>query len=179
MINILAISGSLKSASNNSSILRAMQAVAPANVKISIYEGIGTLPHFSPDIDGDKSPASVIDYRKQLKESDGVIICTPEYAFGMPGVLKNALDWVVGSGEFIDKPVATISASPSVLGGDKAHASLVLTLGAINATVVEGAKLCIPAVRNKINSKGEIIDPELLSQLKVVLQALTQAVLKK
>jgi chromate reductase, NAD(P)H dehydrogenase (quinone) len=175
-MKVLAISGSLKSTSSNTAILNAIAAMAGKDIHITIFDGIGKLPHFSPDIDGDKSPVSVIDYRHQLKSSDGIIICTPEYAYGMPGVLKNALDWVVGSGEFVDKPVAVLSASPSFLGGDKAHASLVLTLSAINAKVVKGAKLTIPAIRSKINMNGEILDPELKEQLKAVLDTLIKAI---
>ena len=178
-MKILAISGSLKSTSSNSAILHALKKMAPSEISIIIYEGIGSLPHFSPETDGDKSPASVIDYRKQLRSSDAVIICTPEYAFGMPGVLKNALDWVVGSGEFVNKPVAALSASPSIMGGDKAHSSLVLTLSAINATVVEEAKLIIPAVRNKISSNAEILDAVFADQLKTSLRALIQAIKTK
>ncbi|HXA01317.1 MAG TPA: NADPH-dependent FMN reductase [Cytophagaceae bacterium] len=175
-MKIIAISGSLKSTSSNTAILRAMATMAGKDDSVTLFGGLGNLPHFSPEIDGDKSPASVLEYRKQLRSSDGIIICTPEYAYGMPGVLKNALDWVVGSGEFVDKPVAAISASPSFLGGDKAHASLVLTLGAINARVAEGAQLTIPAIRNKINSNAEILDPELTKQLRAVLDALIRAI---
>jgi chromate reductase len=172
MIRILAISGSLKSTSSNSAILRAAKAAVSKDISFTIYEGIGNLPFFSPDIDGDKSPASVLDYRKNLKESDGIIICTPEYAHGMPGVLKNALDWIVGSGEYVDKPVAVWSASPSVLGGDKAHASLSKTLKDMTANIVEEARLIIPAVKNKITSNAEILDKELAEQLKIAADAL-------
>ncbi|MFL5731079.1 MAG: NADPH-dependent FMN reductase [Cytophagaceae bacterium] len=178
-MKILAISGSLKSTSSNSSIIRAMAAMADDDVQVEIYEGIGNLPHFSPDIDGNKSPESVLDYRNKLKSSDGIVFCTPEYAFGMPGVLKNALDWIVGSGELVDKPVAVLSASPSVLGGEKAHASLSMTLSVMNATVLEKAKLCIPAVKNKINSEGEILDADLSRQLKTVLDVLVKTLREK
>jgi chromate reductase, NAD(P)H dehydrogenase (quinone) len=75
-------------------------------VEIILYDGVSRLPHFSPDLDGENAPAPVADWRAQLKTSDGVLISSPEYAHGVPGSLKNALDWVVGSGEFVEKPVA-------------------------------------------------------------------------
>ncbi len=114
--------------------------------------------------------------RKLLKAADGVLICTPEYAFGVPGSLKNALDWTVSSGEFYRKPVVAISASPSPTGGDKAHASLLLTLMALGANVPEGGKLMIPAVSKKLNSNGEVSDLETRQALSSVLDALTQAI---
>jgi chromate reductase len=111
----------------------------------------------------------VINWRKQLKNADAVLICTPEYAFGVPGSLKNALDWTVSSGEFVDKPVALVTAS-SV--GTNAHASLLLTLGAISAKVADDAALLIPFVRTKVNSDGSITDAEILASLQKVLDAL-------
>lgn len=80
-----------------------------------------------------------------------MLIGTPEYAYGMPGVLKNALDWLVLSGELVNKPVATISASPSEFGGSKARAWLILTLTALAANIVEGGSLTIPFIGKKLN----------------------------
>ena len=71
-----------------------------------IYDRLGELPHFNPDLDDDDCRTIVTDWRDRLKECDGVLFCTPEYAHGVPGVLKNALDWIVSSGEFMYKPTA-------------------------------------------------------------------------
>lgn len=130
----------------------------PESVEYSIYQGLRGLPHFSPEIDGDNSPESVVEFRKLLKESNGVLICTPEYAFGVPGVLKNALDWTVSTGDFYEKPVFAISASPLPSGGDKAHASLMLTLTAMQSIVINEAKILIPAIYKKLGG-DEITDP--------------------
>jgi len=170
-MNLLAISGSLREASSNTAILRAMASFAPPHFHFQIWYGLGNLPAFSPDQDFDASPESVTEYRQLLKQSDGVIICTPEYAFGMPGVLKNALDWAVSSGEFDKKPLCTISASPSPLGGEKAHESLSLTLKALGTQQPEDLKLCIPAIKGKLNVAGEVDDPELLEKLQNLLNA--------
>ncbi|MBS1773195.1 MAG: NAD(P)H-dependent oxidoreductase [Bacteroidetes bacterium] len=169
MPNIIAISGSLKSNSSNTRILKAAMQLAPEEMLIELYEGIGNLPHFNPDIDGDKSPEVVKQYREIIKNADGVLICTPEYAFGMPGVLKNALDWLVASGEFMNKPTMAISASPLVSGGNKAHASLVLTLKTISADVVDDASLNIGAVATKLDAEGNLADDETINQIKKAL----------
>ncbi len=93
-----------------------------------IFKPQSAIARFTPDLDGDDPPASVHSLRRLLQAADGVLISTPEYAFGIPGTLNNALDWTVSSGEFSGKLVATMSASPLWTGRDKAHASLLLTL---------------------------------------------------
>jgi NAD(P)H-dependent FMN reductase len=123
-IRILAISGSLRAISLNTALLRAATSLAPEGVAISLYGGLGDLPHFNPDLEG-AEPPSVLDFRTQLQRSDGVLISSPEYAHGVPGVLKNALDWLVGSGELVGKPVALLNASPRAT---HAQASLIETL---------------------------------------------------
>jgi NAD(P)H-dependent FMN reductase len=178
-MKILAISGSLRASSTNSMLVRAIVNLAPANLELTIYDELGELPHFSPDIDGDNTPASVSRWRGLLQSADGVLICTPEYAYGMPGSLKNALDWTVSSGEFLEKPVAVLSASPNGTGGGRAHASLLLTLTALSAKIVEGSKLVIPLVQKKLNPAGEIIDPDLSKNLYSVLLSLGEAIESK
>jgi NAD(P)H-dependent FMN reductase len=175
-MRILAISGSLRAEANTTTLLRAMAALAPAPMQIALYEGLGDLPHFSPDLDGDNPPAAVAHLRGLLRAADGVLIATPEYAFGVPGSLKNALDWTVSSGEFYGKPVAAISASPLATGGDKAHASLLLTLGAQGAVVADGATLIVPYVRKKLDARGDVVDPAAVQALRAVLDALGRAI---
>jgi chromate reductase, NAD(P)H dehydrogenase (quinone) len=174
MIKILAISGSLRSSSSNTNILRALVNLAPENTTIEIYESIGNLPHFNPEIDDDRVLLSVQDWRSYLKKSDAVIFCTPEYAHGVPGVLKNALDWIVSSGEFMHKPTAVISASPSPDGGEKANASLVQTLKMMMAEINERSILCIPAVSAKLDKQGKIVDKETEISLCSLLEDLLQ-----
>ncbi|XDD51636.1 NADPH-dependent FMN reductase [Leptospira sp. WS92.C1] len=157
-MKILAISGSLRFQSTNSALLQAILRIAPSYMETITYEELGDLPHFSPDKDGQHSPDVVLRYRKALMDSDGVVICTPEYAHGIPGVLKNSLDWVVGSGEYVNKPVMVLSASPSYMGGDKAHASLVTSLRAMNVIVVETCSFPIPFARKKLKDNGEFAD---------------------
>src|SRR5579871_3597845 len=126
-ISILAISGSLRSNSSNNAVNNAAAELVYGDVNFIIYQGLGCLPHFN---DSQDPAPEVLEFRKMLTEADGVLICSPEYAFGVPGVLKNALDWTVASGEFVNKPVALITAAT---GGTNAHASLLLTLTALSA----------------------------------------------
>ncbi|SFE52520.1 NAD(P)H-dependent FMN reductase [Chitinophaga sp. CF118] len=172
--HILAISGSLRNTSSNTNIIKASAALAPADIKIALYEGLDKLPYFSPELDGEDSipPATVKDLREQLKNADAVLFCTPEYAFGVPGVLKNALDWIVSSGELYDKPTAVISASPLATGGDKANASLVQTLTVMSAIISAESKLLIPVVRTKIDAAGNITDKTLEGSLLQVINSL-------
>src|SRR6478752_7363088 len=98
MIKILAIPGSLRANSSSNLVLKAIKDMMPSGAYVEIFDGVGNLPHFddAPDV-----PELVQAFRKKIKEADAVLICTPEYAFGVPGSLKNALDWTVSSGEFI------------------------------------------------------------------------------
>lgn len=124
-MNVLGISGSLRTASASTALLKTAATLTPGHVKLTIYDGLGTLPHFNPEIDREFLPPAVSDFRSQLNNSAGVIISTPEYAHGIPGVLKNALDWLVATGELYEKPVTLFSASSR---GRYAHASLIETL---------------------------------------------------
>jgi len=155
---IIAISGSIREASSNTNILKAISAFIPEGIDYSIYNGIKDLPHFNQDIDATEPPVVVENFRKTLSESHALIICTPEYAKGVPGVLKNALEWLVSSGELYKKPVAVITASPSITGGDKAHESLLLTLEMIDTIIVENGSLLVPSVGTKFNNNATVKD---------------------
>lgn len=173
-INIVAISGSLKSNSANTNILRALVKMAPEKVIIKIADNLDALPHFNPETK--EEIVSVFNLRQQLRESNAVIFSTPEYAFGVPGVLKNALDWLVSSGELNEKPVLAISASPLFLGGDKALASLLLTLKALGTNMNAGSSLSIGNIKNKMNEAGEIIDEETIQSLEFILNNLLKTI---
>lgn len=107
-MHVVAISGSLKASSANSALVRALADADPE--QIEVWDALGDLPHFTPDDDGGAPVASL---RDAVLGADAVLLATPEYAGGMPGVLKNALDWLVGTGELYGKPVAIVSAAPA------------------------------------------------------------------
>jgi chromate reductase len=152
---ILAISGSLRVGSSNHAILLFLGTLAPQGLDYTIYAGLAQLPHFDPGLDNNEPPETVTAFRKLITEADGIIICTPEYAYGVPGSLKNALDWTVSSGSLVDKPLALITAST---GGENAHAALLLILGALSANLLKDATLLISFIRSKIDGDGNIID---------------------
>ncbi|MEO6094641.1 MAG: NAD(P)H-dependent oxidoreductase [Fibrobacteria bacterium] len=168
-MRILGIAGSLREDSSNGTLLKIAASLPDPEVELEIYRGLGDLPFFSPERDDANQDGSVAEFRARLKRADGILIATPEYAFGMPGVLKNALDWTVSSGEFDKKPVAALSASPTSTGGDKAHASLLLVLSALSARVVTSASFPIPAIYKKISKTGAVVDPAIVNLLAGVM----------
>lgn len=151
--------------------------MAPADIEFSIYDGLDKLPYFSPELDTEQStaPLTVADLRQHVQAADAVVFSTPEYAFGIPGVLKNALDWLVSSGDFTHKPTAVISASPLATGGEKAHASLVQTLTVMTADIREEYKLIIPLIRTKMNTEGALTDAMLEKTLVTLMTDLAAA----
>lgn len=177
-IHFLAISGSLRKDSSNAAILNCMKSLSSEKTDFTIYEGIKNLPHFNQDEDNENVDLNVKQFRSQLKQADGVILCTPEYAGGMPGVLKNALDWTVSSGEFYEKPVVVISASPLATGGEKAHASLLVTLSMLDAKVVDKGTLVIPFIYTKLDEHKKIIDPSTVNDLTQLLNQLYKEIVK-
>lgn len=175
-MKITAISGSLRARSANGAVLRTALELADAEARTA---GIGSLPHFNPDLDGEGAvaPAPVAALRAAVAEADAVLIVSPEYAHGVPGVLKNALDWLVSSGEFVGKPVGVVTASPSPTGGDFANAQLRETLRMMTGTVVEDACLCIGLISTRIDQGTDrITDETTVASLSVALKALGQAV---
>jgi chromate reductase len=168
-IKILAVNGSLRENSSTQHILNNLKLLAPNDVEIIVYAGLAELPHFNDAAD---QPAAVQAWRKQLAEAKAVVICTPEYAFGVPGSLKNALDWTVSSGDFVNKPVAVITAATV---GDKAHASLLLTLSALSAKLSDETNVLIPFVRSKITAEGNIKDAETIRALQAAIHALIKS----
>ncbi len=171
-MRILTISGSLRAASTNTLLLKAIEELTPSTVTVTRYTSLDYLPHFSPERDTDSVPETVAELRTQLREADAVIICTPEYIHGMPGVLKNMLDWVASSGEFVHKPVGVLSASPSDMGGSRAHAALSHTMEVLMAQLPEQASLIVPFIRQRMDTDGRITDPVLKQELQTVLSTL-------
>lgn len=137
MMNVLAISGSLRTASGNTLLLRAAMRLAPAGCEVRLFEGIGALPHFNPDFE-DAPHSAVAHWKRSVAVADGLLVSTPEYAHGIPGVLKNALDWLVGGTEIVGKPVLLLNASPLSL---YAPAALTQVLRAISADVLADAAI--------------------------------------
>ena len=154
-LNILAISGSLRNQSSNTLLMHAMIKLAPPNLKFEVYDGLNDLPHFNPDLDVTPAPPAVQTFRDKIRAADGVVICTPEYVFTLPGSLKNALEWMVSTTIFSGKPVALITASAM---GDKAHEALQLVMKTIETRFTQATQLLIRGVKGKVAGNGHITD---------------------
>jgi chromate reductase len=170
---VLAIAGSTRAHSTNHSLIKAIARLMSGELSIEIYEGIGSLPHFDPGLSDERTPVEVKMFREKLGAADGVLICTPEYAHGVPGSLKNALDWTVGTGDFSHKPTVLITASTD---GRFGHAALIETLRVIEAGNIDRQNLVIPFVRTKISLDGQITDAATLEAVKRVMEELRKTI---
>jgi len=137
-VRILGVCGSLQAESANLALLRTAAASAPDGVDVVLYDGLRQLPHFDPDTEASGEPPSVRDWRQALADSDAVLFASPEYGHSLPGALKNAIDWVIGSGELERKVVAITAAVPAPERGRLGLQALRQTLGAVRATIVGG-----------------------------------------
>jgi NAD(P)H-dependent FMN reductase len=176
MIRVVAISGSLRRKSTNTSLLRAAKQVAPRGMEVVFYEGLASLPHFNPDLDTGEEPVhpAVAELRALLAAADGFVISSPEYAHGVPGSLKNALDWIVSSNELSRKPIVLINASGT--GGEKVNALLTDTLEIMEGVVLQEASILTPFARQKIDAEGNVTDPEFVARLRASMEALAHAI---
>ncbi|WP_309231334.1 NADPH-dependent FMN reductase [Nocardia sp. SYP-A9097] len=175
-LRILLISGSTRDSSTNTAALRTIAAEAPADITATLYDGLVELPQFVPG--DDPAPATVEALRKQLGESDAVLICTPEYAGMIPGSLKNLLEWTVGTGDLVDKPVAwTNVAYPG--RGEAAVETLCTVLGYVSADIAEAACGRITVLREQVGEDGLVADGEVRRQLSLVLPAIAAHVREK
>lgn len=166
MKNILAISGSLRAKSVNLTIIEIVAKMFGDKINVQIYDGLANLPHFNPDLDTDSPPSRVADFRRRIRESDGILISAPEYVFSIPGALKNALEWTVSTSDFSGKLTALITASSL---GEKTHESLFLVLKIIEAKISEETALLISGARTKVKDE-KIVDAETSERLNLLIE---------
>lgn len=160
-MKLLAIAGSIRNTSSTGALVRAAARIAPPGAIVEIYDGLAALPHFSPDLDIEPLPPPVAALRAAIGSSHGLIIATPEYAHGMPGALKNALDWLVSATEPIGLPVLLVSASPG--GAAHAHAQFSEVLRTMNLRLVDGGAHVFS--RARLDPHGEVADGALVAAL--------------
>jgi NAD(P)H-dependent FMN reductase len=173
-MKILAISGSLQAKSSNKSLLaRAEQLISPP-LEWRRSEIVGRLPHYNADLDRADPPSVVSEWRAELDAADAVLFASPEYGMGMPGSLKNAIDWVVGSGSFYKKPVAVTCAGAGPHRGEMGLSMFVQTLNAIDALIVWNAPIVVP--KQSIRADGIIDDPNVDAALKELLAEVRRGV---
>jgi len=162
-VKILAISGSARESSTNTALLRAMRKLAPVDVELLVIHNLNTLPIFSPDTEGNKTPMVVCEFLETVSVADGIIISSPEYVRAIPGGLKNAIDWMVSRFEIIDKPISLVHASHR---GDDMLASLRLVLSTVSSNFLESLFFRIPLIGKSPQEITELLSqPEHESQI--------------
>ncbi|MGZ5199294.1 MAG: NADPH-dependent FMN reductase [Telluria sp.] len=170
-LSILAVSGSLRAASYNTAALRVLAQAAPADVHVQVFDGIGALPLFNPDLDNAPLPA-VAAWRQAIDAADAMVIASPEYAHGISGVLKNALDWAVSMPTFPGKPVALLNTSPRAHIAQDALREVLRTM---SARLVPEASLAVPLQGSRLDLDGILARPELVAALRECAAALAAA----
>ena len=173
---ICGISGSLRQASFNWLLLRRAEALAPDGVAFDIFADLGAIPHFNQDCEGELTPPVVHDLRARIGRADAVLVATPEYNSSMPGVLKNALDWVSrppGGSVLADKPAAAVGASPGRFGAQRAQADVRKVLTAIGAEVLD-QELPVARAHEAFDKRGKILDAAVEQQLAAFVASLVE-----
>lgn len=173
-MKVLAISGSLRKASLNTALLRALIRLAPADIDISLHPGLGDLPLFNPDI-GNPAPRPVADLRERILANDALVIASPEYAHGVTGTLKNALDWMVGNESFVSRPVVLLNASPRATHAQAALREILLTM---SARLVEEASVTVPILGSGLDEDGIVAHPHISATLRQALADLRRTVVR-
>jgi chromate reductase len=172
-MRILAISGSLREGSFNTSLLRAALEAAPEGVELELWDGIGELPLYQEDLEGDV-PESVRRLREDWAAADAILFATPEYNGSVPGGLKNAIDWASRprlDAVLRNKPVAVIGASTGQFGALWAQQDLKRILGIAGARVV-GTEIPVSRAHERFDHEGRLLDGELFEQLRLHLTTL-------
>ena len=174
MLHLLTVAGSLRAGSSNATLLAAVAQVAPANLTVAPYRALGSLPAFNPDREeaAVRLPSAVTRWKAALAAADMLLFSTPEYAHGIPGALKNALDWVVGSGELVGKPVGVINLSAA---SQFAFPQLIEVLTVMSANVVRDATVVLDLPRRGVDAAQLAADPVVAGKLCDVIAALLGA----
>lgn len=171
-MNVLAISGSLRAQSSNGALLEAAVMLAPEGMRVTLYDGVGRLPHFNPDLEAGVLPDEVAAFRAAVNGADALLVSAPEYARGIPGSFKNALDWLVGDTEFAGKPVAVWTASARAKAGP---AALLLVLTTMSGAVVDDASLTLDLMSGGWTAERIVADGEKAAVLRNALSALAKS----
>lgn len=172
-MRFLGISGSLRAQSLNTRLLRSTIRIAPQTIEVELYGELGSLPLFNSDLEP-MDPAPVAQLRARVLAADALIIASPEYAHGVSGVLKNALDWMVGNESFVDKPVALFNASPRA---QHAQAALRETLQTMSSRIVPEACICVPLLGSALEEEAIVKNPAMRAAVLSALVCLEAAVL--
>jgi len=175
VVKILGIAGSLRKGSFNKSILREALALLPENVELEIFD-IEGIPSFNQDM-VDSPPECITDLKAKVRSADAILFATPEYNFSVPGVLKNLIDWVSranGENSWQGKPVAIMSASTGLIGGERAQLHLRQCFVYLDMHAVNRPEVIVTLAAQKIDQNGRLTDEHTKEKIKELLEALVE-----
>ena len=176
-MRILGIAGSLRSGSLNRALLRAAAELAPAGMDVHLFEGLGEIPLFNEDIEALGDPAPVRAFKAAIQEADALLIATPEYNYGVPGVLKNAIDWAsrpAGKSPLNRKPAAIMGASMGMHGTARAQLALRQTFVFTETCTMLRPELYLGRAHEKVDANGRLIDEPTRKQIRKLLEAFAE-----
>lgn len=156
-LRFVVLLGSLRKASFNATLARSLPSLAPEGVSIEFLESVGDIPHYDADVQAEGFPESVVKMGKAIKQADAVIIVSPEYNYSVPGVLKNALDWIsrLPDTPFAGKPVAIQTGSPGLIGGARAQYHLRQILVFFDALVLNKPEVMVGQIPSKVDQEKD------------------------
>ena len=166
--NIVGINGSASRNSSNQTILESVAAFGKSDFDLNIIDDLADFPLFRTEFTDENVPEKIIAFRNQIKEADGIIICTPEYVFSIPGGLKNIIEWCVSTTVFSGKPTGLITASAV---GEKGHEELQLIMKTLMARFTPETTLLIQGIKSKVNKNGDIVDENTKEKVKDFVRA--------
>jgi chromate reductase, NAD(P)H dehydrogenase (quinone) len=177
-MRVLAISGSLRAGSYNTGLARAAVELAPQDVDVELFVGLGLLPHYDQDLDQPEveTPPAVADLRSRIEDADALLIVTPEYNGSITSALKNAIDWASARhrGSWLqNKTVSVAGATTGQYGAIWAQQDLKRILGIAGARVV-GQELPVSRAQDKFDADGRLVDPLLVERLQTHLATLVR-----
>ncbi len=172
-MELLAIPGSLRAASSSWTLLEAAALLAPEGVTVHLSAHLATLPHFNPDLDVAPRPPAVAAWRTAVGRAGGLLISAPEYAHGLPGAFKNALDWLVSDPAVLRKPIAIWNVSAR---GTYAQASLIEILRTMSTRIVDEAGVTLPLLDSPLEQASLLDVPALRELLRAALDAFVRAI---
>lgn len=173
-IKVLGLAGSLRAGSYNRAVLKAAKGLVPAEMEIEIFDRLGDIPLFNEDKENDP-PEAVTALKNKIQAADALLFVTPEYNYSLPGVLKNAIDWVsrpYGRNAFDGKPAAIMGASIGLFGTARAQYHLRQMFVFLNMPALTRPEVMISLAQEKIDGRGNITDEKTKEKIKELLEAL-------